>query len=306
MRIKYCNYLGLHFIPTMRKLHEFKSAGTLSPVAQPRGNGISHFRGTMWGVAVYAKVSAPGIMATEIKTARLFTTLPKISDLVQCYLFVGQVQVSAVIAMLDVAHEKMLESLRRWESHTMVDIIVTKDFGPTLMEFCIADAKTIVSDAELEAKTIRMLVIIFVALRRLRDNAEARHQDAKLDNIVYAPNGAVCFLDFEFAHSQSMPNEEADFVGCGMQPYYCDGSDHFDIHTVVYSLLYFCGGRYRTLPKLEALRATLLGPAWPTPHATKPFRNKSNHCIAYMEAQPEAPCTFEAAISVGRELVRLG
>jgi hypothetical protein len=115
----------------------------------------------------------------------------------------------------------------------------------------------------------------------------------------------LCLIDFEFANSQSMSNDDAAIDGCAMCPHYRDGSDQFDIHTLIYTLLYFGGKRYRTLMRLETLRGSLLGPLWPTADPDHPYWNTAGESIVYMVRPPLNPCTYDTAIAVTRELIRL-
>lgn len=259
-------------------------------------SATSFFRGTMWGRAVVCKVGPPGSLSVELRTVTALSALPAVRDLVQCYLFAGVVEVGVVAALAF-----------GWSppEQDHVDLIVMTDFGPTLMDQCRADAATEPLDTVLQARTLRMLLQVFVALDRLRKTGRTQHQDPKLDNIARV-DGKILLIDFEFATMADTHNPEAAIDGCGMQPRFEDCMPHFDVHVMLYSLLFFCGRRYRKLPLLETLRATLLGPP-PVPHPQFAHLNPHGLSIVYPPTLPpnRTATSFETAIGVTRELLRL-
>jgi hypothetical protein len=313
MRTKFWVYLKNEDTTTMLELrHVLDMEGqSLTPFRdRPMRNQVSLWHATLWGVQVVCKVGPPqgcmendeylpGPLEMEAKAAHLLTALPKLADAMAVYLFAGRVPAEALASMVRGTCARSVAAVALWKKCTHLDMVVTEDFGPTVSELCIVAAETILDDAELEAWTLRTLLRVFVALKQLREEGGTRMQDAKLDNLGYKDR-KLCFIDLEFAHSENMPNPNADFDGCGMEPFYEDGSDEFDCHTVVYYLLYFCGARYTTLPKLEQLRASLFGPEWPMHHRKDRRVNKAGHCIVYKTSSaatfPCAPCTFPVAI----------
>jgi hypothetical protein len=286
-------------------------------IGRPLRNNVALLVGQLWGMRVVCKVSRPlgemqsvdgkleylpGPLEMEAKSAHLLDALPKIADLMAAYLFAGRVPTKTMAGLLNETCPDSARLLAQWRAGSHVDVIVTEHFGPTLRDRCVAAARQVPSDAELEDMTLRMFLRVFVALQRLRDDAATGHQDAKLDNWGEL-GGNVCLIDFEFAHSDNMPNPTADFVGCGMTPRREAGGDEFDLHTVLYSLFYFCGKRYIRLPRLEALRRRVLGPDWPVPMRNHPYLNKSGLCIVYKIERSPFPTTFEHAIAVVNELL---
>lgn len=277
--------------------------GTLTPVKRARPNGVLHFRGVdFWGVTVFVKIAAPGVLRSESNMVQILSSLPKLCDIMCCYLYAGQAPVRMLTRMLSKEWQAVRKQIERF-GH-LADVIITEDFGKDLFAQCRAAAIDVVDDTQLEDRTLRLLLRVFTMMKRLRDDGGCRHQDLKPDNIGEM-GGQLCLIDFEFANSQSMPNEDADIEGCGMQSCYNDGSDHFDIHTLLYSVLYYCGKRYKTLPRLETLRASLLGREWPTASPDNPGRNIAGESIVYMVKQPTRPCTCDAAIAITRELIQL-
>lgn len=258
--------------------------------------------GETWSLTEADFEYIPGPLEMEAKTAHLLSPLPKIADLLASYLFGGRVPTALMASLLDDTWPAAGALLAEWQQHSHVDLIITEHFGPTLRDRAITAAREVADDAALEEDTLRMLLLVFESLQRLRDDGATAHQDAKLDNMGEV-NGGLRLIDLEFAHSRSMPNPIADFDGCAMTRRFVDGFDELDVHTVLYSLLYFCGARYRRLPRLETLRCRVLGHSWPTPMQQHPHLNQRGFCIVYMEARPPLPGTFEHAITTTRQLL---